>query len=197
MNSIIRQESAVTVLGVPAQAFSVVADESRLLNQTIKASRKVSDYETLTAELRFDDQCKNGHASFAITGTLRDSRSVIACGCLHEDIKKAFPEFAPLIKWHLVGTDGPMHYIANTLYWLGYSGWCDDEYNSPPNLQYARNTAVWNDLPESMVCPTEIRDLKSTREEAAKLVRSMLEERLPQLLNDFKAAMLEVGFIYA
>ena len=115
MNSIIRPESAVIVLGVPARAFNVVADEVRLLNQTIKASRKISNHETLTVEMRFDDQCKNGHSSFSITGTIRDDRvrhddGFVAGGCIHEEIEKAFPEFAPLIKWHLTSTDGPMHY---------------------------------------------------------------------------------------
>jgi hypothetical protein len=68
--------------------------------------------------MRFDDQCKNGHNDFAITAEVREPgrRDVSACGCLHDDIAAVFPELAPLIRWHLVGTDGPMHYIANTLY---------------------------------------------------------------------------------
>jgi hypothetical protein len=37
-------------------------------------------------------------------------------GCIHEDIAKHFPELMPYIKWHLTSTDGPMHYLANTLY---------------------------------------------------------------------------------
>jgi hypothetical protein len=76
------------------------------------------------AEVRYDDDCGNGHNSFSITGVIRaiDKRinprdnGELAGGCLHEEIAKAFPELAPFIKWHLTSSDGPMHYIANTMY---------------------------------------------------------------------------------
>lgn len=35
---------------------------------------------------------------------------------MHDLIQERVPEYSHLIKWHLVSTDGPMHYIANTLY---------------------------------------------------------------------------------
>ena len=76
----------------------------------------------IRAEVRFDDECNNGHNTFAITGTVwnptatRRHEREVAGGCLHEDIAKLFPELAPLIKWHLTSSDGPMHYIANTIY---------------------------------------------------------------------------------
>lgn len=79
----------------------------------------------IQAEVRFDDGCRNGHNTFAITGTVstaeRNARGLdnIAGGCLHDDIAKAFPELAHLIRWHLVSSDGPMHYVANTLYLAG------------------------------------------------------------------------------
>jgi hypothetical protein len=78
----------------------------------------------ITAEARHDDQCGNGHNTFSITGDIRrklgNGRWVeVSCGCIHEDIKKHFPELAPLIKWHLTSTDGPMHYAANTVYHAG------------------------------------------------------------------------------
>lgn len=38
-------------------------------------------------------------------------------GCIHDEVAKHFPELAHLIKWHLSSTDGPMHYVANTVYW--------------------------------------------------------------------------------
>ena len=75
----------------------------------------------IKAEIRHDDDCGNGHNSFAITGEIE--RKTVAgrwvedsCGCLHEEIGKHFPKFAPLMKWHLTSTDGPIHYIANTVY---------------------------------------------------------------------------------
>jgi hypothetical protein len=94
-------------------------------NQTWKSeSRKISGYGTdgkMCVKICFDDGYKNGQQSFAITAEVRTNESaeqgdIAAGGCLHDDIKKIFPELAPLIKWHLMDTTGPMHYIANTCY---------------------------------------------------------------------------------
>ena len=75
----------------------------------------------ITAEVRFDDQCKNGHKTFAITGEiLRKARNgrweFGSCGQIQDDIAKHFPNLVPYFKWHLCSTDGPLHYLANTLY---------------------------------------------------------------------------------
>lgn len=87
-------------------------------------SRPFSGYgknALIRAEIRFDDQCKNGKASFAITGEIYipGRRDVEACGCLHDEIAKAFPELAHLIRWHLFDYAGPMHYAANAIYLAG------------------------------------------------------------------------------
>lgn len=73
------------------------------------------------AHYRYDDECGNGHNSFSITASVRvpGMRDIAAGGCMHEEIAKAFPELAPFIKWHLCSSDGPMHYIANTVYQAG------------------------------------------------------------------------------
>lgn len=78
----------------------------------------------LTATVRYDDQCGNGHNSFAITGTVvtpasKRRNDIEAGGCLHDDIARVFPELAPFIKWHLCGSDMPMHYGANAVYHAG------------------------------------------------------------------------------
>lgn len=74
----------------------------------------------ITAGVRHDDECGNGHNSFAITGEIerKTGRGWVyeSGGCVHNEIAKHFPHLAPLIKWHLTSTDGPMHYVANTLY---------------------------------------------------------------------------------
>lgn len=94
-------------------------------NQTwISEARPVSGYgkgSMLTVEMRFDDNCKNGHNDFAITAHVDTPgrRDWDACGCLHEDIAAVFPELEHLVKWHLVGTNGPMHYVANTVFLAG------------------------------------------------------------------------------
>lgn len=71
----------------------------------------------IRCKLRYDDECGNGHNTFSITAEIQDlygeSRSF---GCLHDEIAKHFPEYAHMIKWHLVSSDGPMHYVANALY---------------------------------------------------------------------------------
>jgi hypothetical protein len=76
----------------------------------------------LHAKIRFDDSMRNGHASFAITGTI--SGAARSCdngtiGCAHDDIAAIFPELAHLIRWHLCATDGPMHYVASAIYLAG------------------------------------------------------------------------------
>lgn len=71
--------------------------------------------EQITATVRYDDQCGNGHNTFSITGETTDGSG----GCIHDEIARCFPELAPYIKWHLCSSDGPMHYIANTVYHAG------------------------------------------------------------------------------
>lgn len=76
----------------------------------------------LHAEIRFDDSCKNGHASFAITGEISGAARSMdngSIGCAHDDIARIFPELGHLIKWHLCSTDEPMHYVSNAVYLAG------------------------------------------------------------------------------
>ena len=74
----------------------------------------------IKAEFRHDDSCNNGHNSFAITGEidrLSGTRWIDDIGgCIHDEIVRHFPELAGFIKWHICSTDGPMHYVANTMY---------------------------------------------------------------------------------
>lgn len=132
MNGIIQAERALLVHGVNARAFAVVAAANgRILNQTIKAMREYKEHDQryrIVVELRFDDDCNNGHESFAITADIRRAEHGLwaehAGGCCHDEIAKRFPEFAHLIPWHLTSTDGPMHYVSNALYLAG-----DRDYN--------------------------------------------------------------------
>lgn len=120
-----------------------------ILNQShnIKcAGRKVIDYcgekAEFTVQIRYDDSRKNGHNTFCITGTIRNPRekgdaAFLAGGCLHDEIKQHFPELAYLIPWHLCSTDGPMHYIANTVYHASnrdHNGLLEGEESTNPRL---------------------------------------------------------------
>lgn len=81
--------------------------------------------------IRHDDRCGNGRNMFSVTGEMYDRgwrtsdgkthwpRSPWMCGCLHDEIGDHFPELVPYIKWHGTFTDGPTHYLANTLYHAG------------------------------------------------------------------------------
>jgi len=77
----------------------------------------------LTATVRHDDRCGNGHNTFSVTGVIdrKSGRHWLdhSGGCIHDDIAKHVPELATYLKWHLCSTDGPMHYIANTVYQAG------------------------------------------------------------------------------
>lgn len=121
-------EKARPILGVAGRAFDVhlwpddpkipERARGRIASQTWKSeTRKTGTGTRLRVNVRFDDNCKNGRESFAITGEEYDARgNMVACGCLHDKIARTFPELAPLVAWHLCATDGPMHYLANTVY---------------------------------------------------------------------------------
>jgi hypothetical protein len=114
MNTIHTPEHEHTMFGVTGRMHNRVLDTTTgvFRNQKFIATKYGNGEAALfTVEVRFDDECNNGHQSFSITGHVGNMG-----GCIHEEIAKHFPELAHLIKWHLVSTDGPMHYVANTTY---------------------------------------------------------------------------------
>ena len=198
-----------------------------------KAYREDGREYVLIAKVRYDDECGNGHNTFTITGEIWRAeqgqpigRDCESCGCIHEDIAKRLPQLAPHIKWHLVSSDGPMHYIANTVYhaqsygpryaWVYYTGpqdplgiedtkercvgyvkagkaraaegqpgyrvvW-DEKTAKEANLDYARSSAVWPDATdEDLLAPG---------------LEERLQARLPRLMEEFRAAVEALGFVY-
>jgi hypothetical protein len=74
----------------------------------------------IVATVSYDDKFGNGHNSFSITADIKTkSGRDVAGGCCHEEIAKHFPQLAPLIKWNLCSSDGPMHYPGNAVYMAG------------------------------------------------------------------------------
>ena len=69
----------------------------------------------ITATVRYDDQCGNGHNSFAITADILEGGRDYMGGCCHEQVAKHFPELAPYIKWHLCNSDGPTHHPTGAI----------------------------------------------------------------------------------
>ena len=81
--------------------------------------------ESITVNIRLNDECKNGHQDFAITadiykaGKPRTDKNWLGGGCQHEVIAAAFPEFIPFIKLHLADYAGiPMYAVENGFYHL-------------------------------------------------------------------------------
>lgn len=124
----------------------------------------------ITAVVRFDDECGNGRNSFSITGSidLKSGNRWVddACGCIHDEIRKHFPELAQYIKWHLCDTSGPMHYIANTVYHAGdrdHNGLREGEFVQFRNKKTGKLSWKLDDQPEyskryvdSDTCPEPI-----------------------------------------
>lgn len=119
-----------TINGVPGRMHIIHAPQEvrgRMVHRSqkwVSEQRPVDGYGTngcLWVEIRFDDSRANGHQTFSITATVvtaesRRRRDTAAGGRLHNDIAQVFPELEPLIKWRLCSTDGPMHYVANTVH---------------------------------------------------------------------------------
>ncbi len=142
----------------------------------------------IRARVRYDDQCDNGHNTFAITGEIdrlegkrwREDSG----GCIHGEIAKHFPELAPFIKWHLCSSDGPLHYVANTVYLAGDRdcwGLRRGE-GKDRELSAARRAAIWPDATdEDLTAPG---------------LEQRLEARLPALLAEFRKAVESLGFVF-
>ena len=76
-------------------------------------------------EISLNDECKNGHQNFHITGstweheTSKADKYNTGWGCLHEDILKHFPKFKPFIALHGCDYKGiPTHAGANGFYFI-------------------------------------------------------------------------------
>lgn len=134
----------------------------------------------MTVTTRFDDRCGNGHNTFSITADITGRRGfdiIDMGGCLHDEIREHFPELAHLIRWHLVSTDGPMHYIANTTYLASGTEWNGEP--KTPDIEAARRTAIWPDA--------TLEQLQS---------KEALTARLDGLLAEFREVVESAGFVW-
>lgn len=159
----------------------------------------------ITAHVRYDDQCGNGYNSFGVTADIDEQHGShwvdFAGGCCHDEIAKYFPELAPMLKWHLCSSDGPMHYLANAKYWAGHDGWRDGKPNSPPDLDNLKSTIVYGALPEDAQfdladCLYSDQRGFTWNEAKAHALERWLVARLPRLMEQFKAAVESLGFTY-
>jgi len=176
---------------------------------------------TLKIHIRYDDQLRNGHNTFAITADLyRDDRHYTG-GCIHDDIKQFAPQFAPLIKWHLCNSDGPCGYLANALYFA-------DEHDA--NKAWIRGHIEENGIKQSVTKYGDVVEMQeivdsfepgrfemNLDEKTAKVAnlegarssaiwedatieqlrdKDQLEARLPALVDEFKAVIESLGYTY-
>lgn len=86
---------------------------------------RTKEGNTLIIKIRLNDECKNGHQDFSITGELyqkdkpMNDRNIISCGYIHDEILTARPDLKIFVNLHLCDYLGiPMHPIANGFYFL-------------------------------------------------------------------------------
>ena len=86
---------------------------------------KTIDGDQLFIKISLDDDCKNGHADFSITGDVyqadkpRVDRYFISGGCIHDEILAAHPELKLFVDLHLSDVNGaPMYAVSNGFYYL-------------------------------------------------------------------------------
>ncbi len=194
--------------------------ESKLTKKQTKTfTKQLPGNRRIEATVRYDDQCGNGHNSFAITGNIYENGRHTSGGCLHEDISKHFPELAPLIKWHLVSSDGPMLYIANTTYHAtehgpldGYLYFEDKEAGiSPKCMKAGKLDSLYAIAKRNPLYSVKVdeKTAKAANLEAARscavwpdatleqlLDKQALKARLPALMAEFKADIESLGFTY-
>jgi hypothetical protein len=88
-------------------------------------SRTAKNGEQWVITIRLDDECKNGHQDFSITGTCweagkpRTDKYMICGGACGDEISVLFPEYEIFNRLHLCDYKGiPMHCSANGYYHL-------------------------------------------------------------------------------
>jgi len=89
-----------------------------------KCSKEVND-TVVYVTIKLNDECRNGHNDFSITGKVyqkgkpKTNKYMICCGCCHDEILEAFPEFKVFVDLHLCSSDGyPMFLGQNAAYWI-------------------------------------------------------------------------------
>lgn len=86
-----------------------------------------TEFRQMIIEIRLDDECKNGHEDFAITGSgwYKDDkrRDPSIGGCIHDEILKVRPDLKIFTDLHLSDYNGcPMYAVENGYYHLRETG---------------------------------------------------------------------------
>lgn len=110
---------------------------------------------------------------FSVTCAIYQGGRDVGGGAAHDLIAEHFPHLRPYLRWHLTSTDGPMHYIANALYWA-----------ESRNEEYFASTVVYGALPSDEFIP--LAELVSREPE--KLLNWLIA-RFPALMEVFMSDM--------
>lgn len=111
-------------------------------------------------------------------------------GCIHDVITKHFPELAPSIRWHLSDLmTGPMHYVANAVYWMQHScGECSHN-EAKKYLGYFKSTVVFGAIEEDELPFIDFSGCISHEQKQGRVPSAVIPwcmARLPALLAKMK-----------
>lgn len=158
----------------------LVKKQNKTFSKVFKEGRKTI---CIQAVVRWDDECGNKKNSFSITGCMGPKTTAYrgdvfshdgvnyrykTGGCIHDEIRKHFPELRHLIKYHLMDSKAPMYFFENSQYWAKQG-----------NLESARSCAVWPDATLEDILDDE----------------KMLTH-LDDLMPVFKSEVEKLGFIW-
>ncbi|MGI0147905.1 MAG: hypothetical protein ACREDF_00025 [Thermoplasmata archaeon] len=109
-------------------------------------------------------------------------------GAAHEEIIRHFPTLEPYVKWHLVSTESPMHYLANAKYWyeIATGKLAPGEHQRIDPWDALRSTIVFGGLPT---------DADHNLNIPWPHLSGWLQERLPLLMETFRHAMKTLGVL--
>lgn len=103
---------------------TTIQENQRVSNYLMhKITTKDEDGNKMIVTIRLDDDCKNGHNDFSITGNVYKDGKFISGGCIHDEILKVLPELKIFVDLHLSDAKGvPMYAIEKSYYYLSKEG---------------------------------------------------------------------------
>ena len=186
---------------------TVEVTNNLIYTATKKVINKFDDKFDIVVTVRLNDECKNGHQDFSITGTtykpgLRSDRATLSGGCIHDEILKHFPEFKIFIDLHLCDFNGVHMYIVENGFHHLKHGFNNILINSDNFISkfcnyYDITPKEYNNIKDSVnkidfyLRLTTYTNYINRRKEKANKAREMMEELTgKQFLNDSKRTQL-------
>jgi len=136
--------------------MTTTIDTPKTVNAMRYTTNKVGkDGTQYNIKIRLDDECKNGHADFSITGTSweankpKTERYMIGGGAMGDTLAAEFPEFAIFNRLHLCDAKGaPMYASANGFYHIkkGFNSKSTGEAFKSEYCEYYRLTSEQFDV---------------------------------------------------